>query len=108
MKMIGLLLALAATTAQAQQGFWYHPEASEIVAADPTDITVCQWWPNAQDETSFGPGYATWECETFWAYNARAPLTLKLNQLGPVRVWSRWAYAKDAYGHLAPMQDAAY
>ena len=102
------VLTLVSLTAYAQQGQWYHPDADEIIAADPSDITVCQWLVTDPTETALGPDHATWGCETFWAYNARAPLMLKLDIGGPVRVWSRWAYARDVGGRLVPMQDAAY
>jgi hypothetical protein len=37
-------LFLVSPSAYAQQGQYYHPEATEIIAADPNGMRVCQWW----------------------------------------------------------------
>jgi hypothetical protein len=97
MKKTAIALALfAASTAQA--GTFWHPEASSVIATGPNSITVCQWWPSP---FSFQP--EVWACEEILTFGAKDVPELQLQRLGPVKVFAKWAYARDATGALVPM-----
>jgi hypothetical protein len=91
---VGLLLAGAA---HANDIFW-HPEASEVVLAAPDTVRVCQFFDSP---ATFS--FERWACEDFPTFGARDPFYFPLVELGPVKVWARWAYARDVTGALVPM-----
>ena len=95
--LLALLPALAFAQADDNDVFW-HPEASAVIATGPGVITICQWWPSP---ISFLP--AVWECEDVQSYGAKVPQEIPLQSLGPVKVYARWAYVRDAEGALVPM-----
>jgi hypothetical protein len=96
-KLFALLTLLPALTFAQDDVFW-HPEASAVVVAGPYSATVCQWWPSPISFLS-----EVWECEDVPAYGAKWPVEIQLQSTGPVRVYARWAYARDAEGALVPM-----
>ena len=98
MKKLAVLLALLPALTFAQDDVFWHPEASAVVATGPGFITICQWWPSPISFLS-----AVWECEDVDAYGAKSPVEVQLQSTGPVRVYARWAYARDAEGALVPM-----
>jgi hypothetical protein len=96
-KLAALLILLPALTFGQDDVFW-HPEASAVVATGPGFITICQWWPSPISFLS-----AVWECEDVDSYGAKVPQEIQLQSTGPVKVFARWAYARDASGALVPM-----
>ena len=48
---------------------------------------------------------SVWECEDIYPYYTRAPFTLPLNTLGPVKVFARWAYAWDGLSWVPMVKD---
>ena len=97
MKKTAIALALFAASA-AHAGTFWHPEASAVIATGPDSITVCQWWPSP---LSFQP--EVWACEEIPTFGAKDVPELQLQRLGPVKVFAKWAYTRDATGALVPM-----
>ena len=98
MKKLVALIALLPALASAQNDVFWHPEASAVVATAPGVITICQWWPSPISFLS-----SVWECEDVETYGAKSPAEIQLQSTGPVKVYARWAYARDAEGALVPM-----